>query len=79
MKLIELKNVLYSEQGHMQLGKLYNRTTNNILHEGCSVDYMVAHFSHMEVERITADDSEVVITVSMPEELEQAYIGGASV
>lgn len=76
MKLTELKDVLYSEQGHMQLGKLYNRTTNNILHEGCSVDYMVVHFGHMEVERITADDSEVVITVSMSEEQERDYTEG---
>lgn len=74
MKLAELKDVLFSVHGHVQLGKLYNLTTNTVLQEDCSVDYMVAHFGHSEVARITADDSYVIITVALTEEQERDYI-----
>lgn len=74
MKLVDLKDVLFSVHGHTQLGKLYNLTTSTILQEDCSVDYMVAHFGHLEVARITADDSYVIISVMLTEEQERDYI-----
>lgn len=62
MKLNELKSILYSNRGSVQLAILYDSKTNTDIASGI-IDYIVANFGEKEVIRIEAFENKLIITV----------------
>ena len=54
MKLSQLKPVLYSETGDVQLCIIYDTKTNADIEYGCSAEYAYKHYGDMEVKRISS-------------------------
>ena len=54
MKLKELKPVVFSMTGHLQLCIVYDRTNNVDLENGCSVEYAYKHYGEREILNVSA-------------------------
>ena len=62
MKLKDLKSVLSSPRGRLQLAILYDGNSGEDIADG-PVDHIVHYYGEMEVVRIEAFKNELVITV----------------
>ena len=54
MKLKELKPVIYSPTGDMQLCIVYDISNNVDIEYGCSVEYAYKHYGEREIRRISS-------------------------
>lgn len=63
MKLCELKDILCSGRGSIQMAIVYDTETNKDIESGCSVDYAVLEYGNKEVKRIQADNDYLVISI----------------
>lgn len=61
MKLKELRSILYSSRGGVQMAVLYNRTHNKDIDSG-SVEYIAGHYPEIEVDQISAFEDYIIIT-----------------
>lgn len=52
MKLKELKPLIYSYTGHIQLVIVYDLEKRCDLEHGCSAEYAYEHYGDMEIKRI---------------------------
>lgn len=55
MKVKDLKSVIFSQTGNIQLCIVYDIANNVDLENGCSVEYAYEHYGEREVKRISAD------------------------
>ena len=58
--LKDLKRILRSSTGQIQMGILYNSDTGEDI-SGGSIDYIVSHYGDYPVLRIQADNNDLVI------------------
>ena len=67
MKLKELKPVIFSSTGHIQLCIVYDRLNNVDLENGCSAEYAYKHYGEREVQNVSAsyEDgcAQIVLTI----------------
>lgn len=61
MKLNELKSVLKSQTGNIQMAILWNWNTGKDMAEG-SVDYIVSNYGDSNVVRISAYEDKLIIS-----------------
>ncbi len=54
MQLKELKPVLYSITGYIQLCIIYDTNANADIEYGCSAEYAYKHYGDREVQRISS-------------------------
>lgn len=62
MKLKDLKAILYSSRGNVQLATLYDGDTDTDIESG-TIDYIVANYGEKEVFHIEAFENQLIITV----------------
>ena len=63
MKLCELKDILCSGRGSIQIAIVYDTETNKDIEVGCSIDYAVLEYGNREVKRIQAHSNYLVIWI----------------
>lgn len=63
MKLKELKDILRSPAMRVQSVIVYSSTLAVICNRGCSIEYAIKAYGECEVERISADDNYLVLTL----------------
>lgn len=61
MKLKELKGVLRSTRGNVQVAIVYDSKKHADIESGCSIDYAVKTYGERELKRIEAYGDELVI------------------
>lgn len=54
MRLKELKQILYSNTGDIQLCIIYDSNANADIEYGCSAEYAYKHYGDREVKRISS-------------------------
>lgn len=62
-KLCELKDILCSGRGSIQMAIVYDTETNKDIEVDCSIDYAVLEYGNREVKRIQADNGYLVISI----------------
>ena len=63
MKIKELKDVLKSARGYIQLAIVFDSKEHKDIEGGCSIDYAVAHYGDRELIRIEAYENQLVLYV----------------
>ena len=54
MKLLDLKSIIFSQTGSIQLCVVYDRCNNVDLENGCSVEYAYKHYGEREIHNVSA-------------------------
>ena len=63
MKVADLKDVLKSERGSIQLAVVYDCSKSRDVENGCSVDYAVEAYGDRDLFRIEAEGDKIVLLV----------------
>lgn len=63
LKLRELAPVLRSSTGLIQMAIVYDIDTGTDIESGCSIDYAVKNYGDWYLDRITAEESDIVLHV----------------
>jgi hypothetical protein len=62
MRLGDLKDILYSQTGNIQMAILYDLCANDDIAEG-SIEHIVTFYPFVDVKRITAFHDKLIITI----------------
>lgn len=67
MKLSQLKPVIYSYTGNVQLCIIYDSDADIDLEHGCSAEYAIKHYGDREVKRISSvfEDGQSYLVISL--------------
>ena len=63
MKLKELKGIMHSSTGWIQLAIVYDLMAKKILEDGCTIEYAIENYGEKEIKNIQADGDCLVLTI----------------